>query len=118
MDHRNANVIEFTTDPMVTISVNSDFTHQAKEASLHQGEDKMHTKEQHQQKEYYKKLGKIIHQYESVILFGPTQAKTELFNLLTADQHFAKVTINVQQADKMTENQQHAFVRDFFKTSI
>lgn len=118
MDHQNAHVIEFTTDPMVTSTINSEFTHQAKEASLQQGESKMHTKEQHQQTEYYKKLGKVIHQYDSVILFGPTQAKTELFNILTADQHFSKVKIQVKQADKMTENQQHAFVRDFFTTSI
>lgn len=118
MDHQTAHVIEFTSDPMVTSTINSKFTHQAKEASLHQGENKMHTKERHQQMEYYKALCDVIRQYDSVVLFGPTQAKTELCNILTADQHFSKVRIEVKHADKMTENQQHAFVRDFFTRSI
>ena len=118
MDHQNANLIEFTTDPMETKTIHSKFTHAAKEKSINQGENKMHTKEKHQQAEYYKELGKVIHQYQSVILFGPTDAKTELYNLLTTDHHFSQVKIHVKQADKMTENQQHAFVRDYFTTSI
>jgi len=116
MDHQNANLIEFTQDPMETKTVHSKFTHEAKEDSLHQGENKMHTKEQHQQAEYYKELGKVIHRYESVVLFGPTDAKAELYNLLTADHHFSQVKIQVKPTDKMTENQQHAFVKEFFTT--
>jgi hypothetical protein len=118
MDHQSANLIEFTTGPIETKTIHSKFTHAAKEKSLHQGEGKMHSKEQHQQAEYYNALGAIIHQYESVVLFGPTDAKTELFNILSADHQFSKVRIQVKQADKMTENQQHAFVRDFFTSSI
>ena len=48
------------------------------------------------------------------MLFGPTDAKTELFNLLKADHHFDKINIETKHADKMTENQQHAFVREYF----
>ena len=48
------------------------------------------------------------------MLFGPTNAKTELLNLLKADHHFDKINIETKQADKMTENQQHAFVREYF----
>ncbi|MEI9921415.1 MAG: hypothetical protein WDO14_21910 [Bacteroidota bacterium] len=117
MDHQNANLIEFTTDPIETKTIHSQFTHTAKEKSLHQGENKMHTKEQHQQAEYYRALGTIIHQYESVVLFGPTEAKSELFNILNSDHHFSKVRIHVEKADKMTENQQHAFVKNYFKVA-
>ena len=74
----------------------------------------MHNKEQHQQSDYYKQLGEIIKNYTEVILFGPTDAKVELFNILKADHHFAKIKIEFQQADKMTENQQHAFVKEYF----
>ena len=118
MDHQNANLIEFTRDPMETKTIHSKFTHDAKENSLQQGENKMHTKEQHQHAEYYKAIGEVIHQYESVVLFGPTDAKVELYNILKADHHFSQVRIQVKQADKMTENQQHAFVKEFFTTSI
>ena len=80
--------------------------------------NRIHFPVPHQQSEYYKKLGEIIKNYEGVILFGPTEAKVELFNTLKADHHFEKINIEVKQADKMTENQQHAFVREHFSKKI
>ena len=74
----------------------------------------MHNKEQHQQSEYYKKLGEEIVKYEDVILFGPTDAKAELFNLLREDRHFENIKIEIRQTGKMTEQQQHAFIREYF----
>ena len=114
MDHSSAQLMEFTSDPIETKIISSDFTHQDKENSLERSELHMHNKEQHQRAAYYKKLGEVIRHYEEVILFGPTDAKTELHNLLKADPHFEKIKIEVQQADKMTENQQHAFVKKHF----
>jgi hypothetical protein len=82
--------------------------------SLNKNENLMHNKEQHQQLEYYKRVGDIIQDYSVVILFGPTNAKTELFNILKADNRFSKVKIEVEQTDKMTESQQQIFVKDYF----
>ena len=114
MDHSSANLMEFTTDPIATKVIESKFTHQAKEISLGKSENIMHNKEQHQQSGYYKQLGEVIRNYEEVVLFGPTDAKVELFNILNADNRFAKTKIEIKQAGKMTENQQHAFVREHF----
>ncbi len=116
MDHSSAHLMEFT-DTIETKTIDSKFTHEAKEQSLDKSENLMHNKEQHQQSEYYKKLGEIIKNYEDVILFGPTDAKVELFNILRADHLFAKIKIEIKQTDKMTEHQQHAFVRDHFSKS-
>jgi hypothetical protein len=77
----------------------------------------MHSKEQHQLADYYKAIGEVIRNYDSVVLFGPTDAKTELFNLLRADQRFAKITMDVKQTDKMTEEQQHTFVKEYFSAA-
>ncbi len=118
MDHASANTMEFNINPMETKTIDSKFTHQAKEDSLHKSEKTMHNKEQHQQAEYYKQLGNVILNYDRVILFGPTEAKTELCNLLKADHRFSQIKIITQQADKMTENQQHAFVRDYFTKQL
>jgi nitrogenase subunit NifH len=118
MDHASAHLMEYTIDPIETKVVTSKFTHEAKEHSLSRGEHLMHNKEQHQQAEYYKKLGETIRNYEDVILFGPTDAKVELYNVLKADHNFHEVKIKVQQADKMTENQQHAFVKEYFSKEI
>src|SRR5450432_4179120 len=114
MDHSSAHIMEFTTDPIESTTISSDFTHEDKENSLGRSENQMHKREQHQQAEYYKKLGDVIRHYEEVILFGPTAAKVELFNLLKTDHLFAKINIEVQKTDKMTENQQHAFVKQHF----
>ncbi len=117
MDHSSAHLIAYTTDPIETTVVTSKFTHQAKEQSLSRSENVMHNKEQQQQSAYYKQLGEVIRNYEAVILFGPTDAKVELFNLLKADHLFAKINIEVQQTDRMTENQEHAFVKAYFSKS-
>jgi len=114
MDHSNAHLMEFSTGTIVTKTLESEFTHQQKEHSLGKSENLMHNKEHHEQAEYYKKLGEVIKNYEDVVLFGPTDAKVELLNALRLDHRFEKVKIETRQADKMTENQQHAFVKNYF----
>jgi len=114
MDHASAHLMEFTTDTVETKAMGSKFTNEAENADASKGESLMHNKEQHEESVYYKELGKEILNYDNVLLFGPTDAKVELFNLLRADSHFEKIKIEVMQADKMTDNQQHAFVKEYF----
>jgi stalled ribosome rescue protein Dom34 len=114
MDHDHARLTEFTTDPMNTTTIFSKFTHAEKLASATKGENHMHSKEQHQQAEYYKELGERIRQYEEVVLFGPTNAKNELANSLKQNHRFETIKISVEPADKMTDNQVRAFVRTYF----
>lgn len=114
MDHATANLMELTSGDMETKTINSKFTHEQKEDTLHKGEKVMHHKEQHVQLGYYKEIAAVIKNYEEVLIFGPTDAKSELLNLLKADHHFDKINIETKQADKMTENQQHAFVKEYF----
>ena len=113
MDHANAHLMEYA-DPIVTRNVTSDSTHEDKEKTLQKSESIMHNKEKQKESEYYKVLGESIKNYDEVLLFGPTDAKIELSNILEDDLSFSKVKIEIKQADKMTENQEHAFVRDYF----
>jgi hypothetical protein len=114
MDHANAHLIDFTETSDQTKTIHSKFTHDAKEHSLGKSENLMHHKEQHQQSEYYNRIGEAIKNYGEVILFGPTDAKNELFNVLRKDHRFEKVKIDIKNADKMTEEQQRSFVKEFF----
>ena len=114
MDHSVAHIMEFSIDTIETKNIESTFTHQEKEQSLTKSENLMHNKEQQKQGAFYKQLADIIKNYDDVILFGPTNAKVELLNILNADHHFENIKIRVEQADKMTENQEHAFVKDYF----
>lgn len=38
--------------------------------------------------------------------------------MLKTDRHFEKVKVETKDADKMTQNEQHAFVRDHFSKKI
>ena len=114
MDHSVAHLMEFKTGIPDTITIESKFTHLDKERSLEKSEILSHNKENHQQAEYYKKLADEIKKYEEVLLFGPTDAKLELHNLLKADHAFSKIKIDIAQTDKMTDHQQQTFVREHF----
>jgi hypothetical protein len=118
MDHQTAHLMEFTVDPIQTTTLDSKFTHEEKELALGKSESLMHHKEQHEQAAYYKALGEVIRGYDEVVLFGPTDAKVELFHLLRKDHRFEAVKIKIEQADKMTANQQHAFVKEYFSKRL
>ncbi len=114
MDHANAYIIPFTADPTGTKITKSALRNEQTEDSLLKGEKKMHHKEQDEQWDFYRKLVTIIEHYTHVILFGPTDAKKELYNILKANHTFNNVKIEMKQTDKMSENQQHAFVKEYF----
>lgn len=114
MDHANAHLMEFASNTAEINALGSKFTDDATDADLSKGESLMHNKEQHAESVYYKELGKAIANYDEVLLFGPTEAKVELFNLLRADRHFESIKIDVEQTDRMTDNQQHAYVKEYF----
>ena len=118
MDHSTANLMEFTTDPIHTKTLSSNFSHEEKEQTLSKSENLMHNKENHKQADYYKKLAETILNYEEILLFGPTEAKTELHNIIKADHRFDKIKIKLEQTDKLTENQQHAYVKDHFAKPV
>ncbi|MBC7605736.1 MAG: hypothetical protein H7199_02105 [Burkholderiales bacterium] len=67
----------------------------------------MHNKQQQKQQTYCKKLAAVIKVFSEVVLFGPTGAKSELFNFLRKSHLFANVKVQVINADKMIYNQQH-----------
>lgn len=115
MDHSNAFVMELLNDTIIENSINSEFTQEVKEAGQRKGEVIMHNKEQQKQASYYKELSDIIRNYQEVLLFGPTEAKNELFNLIKADHLFDNIKVEVRSSDNLAKKQMHDFVRDYFK---
>lgn len=114
MDYSIAHLMEFSNNPFEVQTIESNFTHQEKMESLLKGEDHLRSKEQQKQSKYYNKLMTAVKKYNEVILFGPTNAKEELFNAIVADARFHDIKIQIKQTNKMTPREQHAFVRDFF----
>lgn len=114
MDHSIAHLMEFSKDPFEIKTIESNFTQEQKAISIQKGEHHLHMKEKEEQTKYFKKIMRAISNYNEVILFGPTNAKEELFNVVQADNRFQNSTILIKQTDKMTPNQQLAFVRGHF----
>jgi hypothetical protein len=114
MDHSNAYLMEFKSDIIVHRIV-SELTNHDEEFNFYKGEKLIHKKEQHLQLSYYKKIGDIIKKYQNVVLFGPTDAKNELLNLIKTDHLFENIKIEVRNSDKMTEEQMQTFVRNYFE---
>lgn len=115
MDHSNAFLLEIVNDTIETNSVVSELSDPEAEFNFYKGEKLIHKKERHLQLSYYKKVGEIIKKYQEVVLFGPTDAKNELLNLIKTDHLFEDIKIEVINSGKMTESQMQTFVREYFK---
>lgn len=115
MDHSMAHITEFYSDIKETKIITSDFTFQDRVETLERSENEMHNKEQQKQTTYYKNLAQIIKGFDEVILFGPTDAKVELYNLLKDNHLFDAIKIEVKNTDKMSDKEQQNFVDDYFK---
>ncbi|WP_319478850.1 hypothetical protein [uncultured Draconibacterium sp.] len=118
MDHSTANIMELSDGIVISKTLDSTPAFPEQIENLRMDESLMHNKEQNQVSDYYKKLSYVINDYSEVLLFGPTEAKTELFNSLKSNRRFERVKITVQSADNMTNNQQQAYVKDFFNAPL
>lgn len=114
MDHSTANLIDLNSKKLCH-SIVSEFNFDTKEEALSKSESGMHNKRQQMNEAYYKEIAGVILKYDNVLLFGPTNAKTELHNYLNTDLHFKDIKINTESADKMTDNEKNAFVKDYFE---
>jgi len=114
LDHSEAHLINYDADSENLETINSDFTHFEKEKILSKSESGMHNKEQQELSNFFKKIAKVIMDYDNVLLFGPTDAKVELFNNLQSEHKNYKIKIEIRNTDKLTENQKIAFVKNHF----
>lgn len=113
MDHSAAHLFELENKSSEKKNILAQVGEQD-EALNSRDETMIQNKEQNELAGFFSRLSDVIIKYDEVLLFGPTNAKTELLNVLNSDNHFNEVKIEVKTADKMTENQQWAFVKEYF----
>lgn len=114
MDHSTAHIIELKNDAIKSKIIES-VSLQGEKQNFGKDESLKHNTEQDQLSDYFKRLSNVIKGYSEVLLFGPTNAKTELYNLLKKDDHFKDIKIDIETTDNITENQIHAFVKEHFE---
>jgi hypothetical protein len=115
MDHSVAYLIKLTNGSIETNTIESQPEMQAEQQIVYKDESHSLNKEKGQLTAYFRKLGDLILENDEVILFGPTEAKNELLNVLKENHLFDKIKIEVEPADKMTDIQMNDFVKEHFK---
>jgi stalled ribosome rescue protein Dom34 len=118
LDHSAARLIEYGTSNSDIFSVYSKFDHQAKVEGLTKSEHIMHEKEQHQQQQYYKNIAEKLKGYSNIVLYGPTDAKFELKNVLHESHFFNEAKIHTESTDKLNEMEQREFVATYFNKAL
>jgi stalled ribosome rescue protein Dom34 len=115
LDHQEARLFDFRANAMLFKTIDSDFYTQDKRKILQKGESHLHHKEKQFEAKYYEAIANEIVNFNEVLLFGTTNAKTELFNYLMKANHFVNCKFTVENSDSLTENQQLAFVNSHFR---
>ena len=115
MDHSFAFIMTLENKKVVENIVELEIPHLETDYDSGNNEKLKDNKSQQFQLNYYRKLIDCIKNYQDVILFGPTDAKNELLNLLKTEHFFKNIHIEIQDSDKMTTMQMHEFVTSYFK---
>ena len=118
MDHSVAHLMEFENSTIESETIEADSFNRDDEGINWKDEILIRNKEQNNLSGYFDKLIYIIKDFDEVLLFGPTEAKSELFNQIDDMHHLDLIKITLKTTDKMTENQRQAFVREFFAERI
>jgi len=118
MDHSIAHLMELKNSNIVSEIIEAESIIQEEDIEINwKDESSIQNKEQYNLSHYFKKLINVIKDYDEVLLFGPTDAKSELFNLIDNIHYMDMIKIAIKTTDKMPEDQQLIFVREYFNKS-
>jgi len=83
-------------------------------AQYQQGDDQLDNKFTEQLNKFYEKVIAHLREADTVLIFGPGEAKLELEKRIVHDKVRAEI-VGIETADKMTERQIMSKVRNHFK---
>jgi hypothetical protein len=114
MDHSIAYLMEFTNNPFEIKTIESQFSRDKNNFYLSESTQLSINKDLATLYSYYNKIGEAIKGYQQIVLFGPTTAKVELFDMLSEDDRFLKIRFEIKDTDKMNAKQQNEFITKYF----
>ena len=126
IDHHRAILVRMTLEGEEITQINSDVEKpfssaagsgsDAEHPKNHLSENKQEHKFMNQLNGYYDEVLKTLHDADPLLILGPGEAKGE-FQKRLQNKHFPAKTVEVVTADKMTDRQVAAKVRDHFEVS-
>ncbi|MEZ7504547.1 hypothetical protein [Flavobacterium sp. Arc2] len=114
MDDTVAYLVQFTTKPFTIQTIVREFHTEDKKSNLIKKILLLSSYKETGLNKHYNKIGKELLKYEKIILFGPSEAKLYFFDFLNKDERFLNLKIEVKDADKMSVNEQHEFIKEYF----
>ena len=118
IDYTNAYLMELIDKNIVSRNIEFESSEKEVAATTKKHSDTAETKrEQHLQTAYYLEICDIISNYNQVVLFGPADVKNNLYNQLKFDHDFDYIKIHTINTDKMTQEQIHDFVKEYYNQS-
>ncbi len=114
IDHRKAIIVFLNDDKEEIKQIKSDFEkpHDSSGSSI-RADDLIQNENTEHLNKYYDEVISALQNTEAVFILGPGEAKGELQKRFEKSNHNGP-EIEVETADKMTENQLVAKVRDYF----
>jgi stalled ribosome rescue protein Dom34 len=118
MDYESAYLIELMPLRVDAIVLKSKTSNPAKKRKSTVNADSERKKQEELLLIFNKKIANEISKYGHVVLFGPTEAKTDLMEFLKTEHTFKDIKIETEETEKMNDNQKHAFVKNYFTQKI
>jgi len=111
MDYSNALLMELCNHMIVSTRIEV----KPSEDDDEKANDQIPTQEHiRHQLDYFKEISDVVINYQEVLLFGPTEAKSELMALLKKDCHFKNILFQLVNTNKMNDDSIHKFVVDHY----
>ncbi|MDN3677812.1 hypothetical protein QWY90_10875 [Flavobacterium paronense] len=117
MDYSIAHIMELSEIPNEIQTIESKFASKLIEEK-NKGEKHLCKLAKECNAKYFKKIGETILLYSTVLLFGPTDAKADLYNMLSEDPRFFRIKAYLKETGIMTLNQRNKFMNDFFAIPV
>ena len=115
IDYTKAFLMELINKKIVSRNIEFENLGDGERSNANKQTNSEHSIQQHHlQPAYYVEISDIIRNYDQVVLFGPSDSKNELFNLLKFDHNFDTIEIQNVNTDKLTDKQLHKFVLKYY----
>ena len=116
IDHKRAVIVSVSAGRVTTKTLESEVGAHPRYSGQQDGGEKKY-EERHGQRleQYYDDVISQLGQPEALLIFGPGEAKLELKERLGRSKTFSERTIDIETADKLTDPQIVARVKEHFR---
>ena len=117
IDHRRAVIVSVSAGRATTKSLESEVGSHPRYSGQQDdgGEKKYEQRHRERLEQYYDDVISQLGQPEALLIFGPGEAKLELKERLSRSKTFSERTIDMETADKLTDPQIVARVKEHFR---